>query len=33
MKERVTPDGRYFVVRKAVDDIKIALGEREPVWW
>src|SRR5690349_6090838 len=79
MKERVTPDGRYFVVRgrlwrrtnpelapdrrealvrelmnarravkaalrsgvaaelalarKAVDDAKIALGERGPVWW
>jgi hypothetical protein len=79
MKERVTPDGRYFVVRgrlwrrmnpdlpaerrdvlvrelmvarrtvqaalksgkpealalarKAVDDVKIALGERGPVWW
>jgi hypothetical protein len=79
MNERVTPDGRYFVVRgrlwrranpnlpaerrealvvelmnarravkaamktalpeqlalarKAVDDAKIALGERGPVWW
>jgi hypothetical protein len=79
MKERVTPDGRYFVVRgrlwrranpslpterretlvrelmnarravkaalrsgvaaelaqarKAVDEAKIALGERGPVWW
>src|SRR5262245_37455982 len=79
MNERVTPDGRYFVVRgrlwrrmnpalpaerrellvrellgarravevaqksgkpeqlalarKAVDDVKIALGERGPVWW
>jgi hypothetical protein len=79
MKERVTPDGRYFVVRgrlwrrmnpglpvdqreklvgelmnarravksamnsgqaadlalsrKAVDQAKIALGERGPVWW
>jgi hypothetical protein len=79
MTERVTPDGRYFVVRgrlwrrmnpdlpaerrevlvreliaargavkaalksgkpeelvlarKAVDDAKIALGERGPVWW
>jgi len=79
MKERVTPDGRYFVVRgrlwrrmnpdltterrevlvrelmaarravkaalesgqpeglalarKAVDDAKIALGERGPAWW
>ncbi len=79
MKERVTPDGRYFVVRgrlwrrtnpdlpaerratlvrelmnarravkealrsgkpdelqlarKAVDDAKVALGERGPVWW
>ena len=79
MKERVTPDGRYFVVRgrlwrrtnpglpaerratlvnelmsarravkaalrsgiaaelalarKAVDDAKIGLGERGPVWW
>jgi hypothetical protein len=79
MKERVTPDGRYFVVRgrlwrranpalpaeqretlvrelmnarravkaamrskvpaelalarKAVDDVKISLGERGPVWW
>src|SRR4051812_46380382 len=79
MNERVTPDGRYFVVRgrlwrranpslpaerrdmlvrelmnarravkeelksgkpehmalarKAVDDAKVALGERGPVWW
>ena len=79
MKERVTPDGRYFVVRgrlwrrtnpdlpvekrellvrelmnarravkaalrskvpaelalarKAVDDVKVSLGERGPVWW
>jgi hypothetical protein len=79
MNERITPDGRYFVVRgrlwrranpslpaeqrdalvrdlmnarravkaamrsgvaaelqlarKAVDDAKIALGERGPVWW
>jgi hypothetical protein len=79
MKERVTPDGRYFVVRgrlwrranpalpaeqretlvrelmnarsavktalrskgpaelalarKAVDDAKVSLGERGPVWW
>ena len=79
MKERLTPDGRYFVVRgrlwrrtnpdlpveqrellvrelmnarravkaalrskvpaelalarKAVDDVKVSLGERGPVWW
>ena len=79
MKERITPDGRYFVVRgrlwrrtnpdlpaerrealvrelmnarravkaalrsgvaaelalarKAVDEAKVALGERGPVWW
>jgi hypothetical protein len=79
VKERVTPDGRYFVVRgrlwrranpnlppekrellvrelmnarravkaalrskvpaelalarKAVDDVKVSLGERGPVWW